>query len=254
MKRSINVFHTPTGVRFGLLGEKGPSPAPTLFIFAVDLETSLESTDFASVGHALAKQGFLLVSLDVPCHGKDREEGEPEGLTGWRARIERGGDPVSAFTARASKVLDYLIGEGYTDSQKVVACGTSRGGFIALHFAAAEPRVLCVAAFCPLTDLLALREFDGMQHHQATRAFNTVHLSNRLANRGVWVRIGLDDERVGTDNAIALTRRIVEAAAVQGLQPNVELHVAPPVGHGVPPNAHEAAAAWILAQTNECSR
>ena len=243
-----NILHTPGGTRFGLVGKGQPSRAPSLFIFGSGLETSLERPDLASVGHILAKHAFLLVSLDVPCHGQDVKEGEPEGLEGWRARLERGEDLVTVFTTQVSEVLDYLVQEGYTDPQKVAACGTSRGGFFALHVAAADPRVRCVAAFATVTDLLALREFDGMQHDRATRALNVIHRSHQLAERAVWVCIGLDDERVGTDSAIALTRRITEAAATRGVPPNVELHVAPPVGHGLPPNAHEAAGAWILTQ------
>lgn len=254
MSEPVRIHLTPGGVRFGLVGEKGASPAPTLFIFAVDMETTLESADFAAVGHALADHGFLLASVDAPCHGKDLREGEEEGsLACWRARLERGEDLLASFTSQASAVLDYLVQEGYTDPQKVAACGTSRGAFIALHFAAADPRVRCIIAFAPLTDMCVLREFDGAQRHAATRGLSIIHKAHQLADRGVWLCIGLDDERVSTDSAIAFTRSLVEEALIQGFEPNVELHVAPPVGHTLPPGAHEAAA-WLLTQMKESSR
>jgi dienelactone hydrolase len=247
MQMTVNILHTPGGVRFGLLGQKGAAPAPTLFTFAQKIEATLESPSFASVGHELGEHGFLLASLDLPCHGNDVRQDEEPGLTGWRVRLERGDELVPPFLAQVSEVLDLLIHEGYTDSEKVVACGTSRGGFIALHFAAADPRVRCVVAFAPVTDLLALREFDGMDTHQATRALSVIRHADRLAGKAVWICIGLDDQRVSTESCIALARRIAEAAVVRGLEPNVELHVAPPVGHSVPPSAHGLAAAWLLA-------
>jgi dienelactone hydrolase len=247
MQMTVNILHTPGGVRFGLLGDKGAAPAPTLFTFAQKIETTLESPSFASVGHELAKHGFLLVSLDLPCHGNDIREGEEPGLTGWRVRLEHGDELVPPFLGQVSEVLDFLIREGYTDAEKVVACGTSRGGFIALHFAAAEPRVRCVVAFAPVTDLLALREFDGMGTHPLTRALSVVRHADSLAQKDVWLCIGFDDLRVSTDSCVALARRIAEAAIVRGLEPKVELHLTSPVGHSVPPSAHGAAATWLLA-------
>ena len=68
----IEVLCTPGGVRFGVLGAKRSMPAPILFVFATSLEDSLGNNDYVQCGRILAKQGFLCVSLDVPCHGKDR--------------------------------------------------------------------------------------------------------------------------------------------------------------------------------------
>src|SRR5436309_1060643 len=45
-KPTITLHRTPAGVRFGLLGAKGKSPAPTLFVFATGAEESLRSADF----------------------------------------------------------------------------------------------------------------------------------------------------------------------------------------------------------------
>src|SRR5207237_9901005 len=136
-------------------------------VFAASAEESLGSADFNKVWRLLGRQGYLCVSLDVPCHGEDQKAKE-NGLAGWRVRLEKGDTLIPGFVAKASAVLDHLIKEGYTDPRRVAACGTSRGGFIALHFAAAEPRVRCVAAFAPVTNLLALREFAGMETHRAT--------------------------------------------------------------------------------------
>ncbi|MBI1917709.1 MAG: prolyl oligopeptidase family serine peptidase [Planctomycetes bacterium] len=245
-KPIITVHRTPSGVRFALQGAKGKSPAPTLFVFATGAEESLRNADFNKVGRLLGRQGYLCVSLDIPCHGEDQNAKET-GLGGWRVRLEKGDMLVPGFVAKASAVLDHLIKEGYTDPRRVAACGTSRGGFIALHFAAAEPRVRCVAAFAPVTNLLALREFTGMEKHKATRALALTHSAGKLAGRHVWVCIGNRDERVNTDDVIALTRRVVAASSASDKAVPVELHVMPTVGHRIHDTAHEEAAAWVLA-------
>lgn len=247
-KLSVQVLKTPSGERFGMLGKKGSGPAPTLFVFATGLEESLQSADFNRVGHLLGQKGFLCVSVDVPCHGKDRAAGEPGGLHGWPSRLEKGKPLVEAFAKKSSHVLSYLIEEGYTDEKKVGACGTSRGGFMALHFAAAEPRVGWVIAFAPVTDLTVLSEFAGLEKDRTVRGLSLIHHADKLAGRGLWLCIGNRDRRVGTDHAIALTRRIVEAAKPDKAIIPVELHVTPTAGHTIHATAHEEAARWALSR------
>jgi dienelactone hydrolase len=249
----IQVLHTPEGVRFGLLGAKPAKPVPILFVFATSLEVSLGSKSYAECGTILAKHGFLSVSLDLPCHGKERTATDAEGIAGWRVRLEKGEDPVRELTARSSKVLDHLIQEGYADAKRIAACGTSRGGFMALHFAAAEPRIKCVAAFAPVTNLLALREFAATKAPERAKALALTNQAERLAGRPVWLCISNHDERVSTDDAIAFTRRVTAAAIAESKTkaPPIELHVMPSLGHSIHRTAHQEAAAWILSAMPE---
>jgi dienelactone hydrolase len=249
-EKDIQLLRTPSGVRFGLLGDKRASPAPTLFVFAADINTTLGNMDYAQEARALMKQGYLAVALDVPCHGQDHQAAEPAGLPGWRARLTRGDDLVPGLVKKASLVLDYLVREGYTDPRRVAASGNSRGGFIALHFAAAEPRVRCVAAFCPVTDLRALTEFAGMEKDPAIQSLALANQADKLADRALWVWIGNQDDRVSTDLAIAFTRKVVAAAAARKKPAAVELHVMPVPGHSsLHPSAHQEAANWLREQT-----
>jgi peptidyl-prolyl cis-trans isomerase A (cyclophilin A) len=242
-------------VRFGLLGARGPAPAPTLFAFAASAEDTLTNPDFARIGHLLARHGFLCASLDIPCHGRDVRKGEQAGsLAGWRARLEKGDGLVPGFTKKVSAVLDYLVKEGYTDPRMVAACGTSRGGFLALHAAAAEPRIRCVAAFAPVTDLLALREFAGMDRPGPAKALALASHADMLAGRAVWLCIGNHDERVGTDLGIAFTRKVVAASVARKKAANVEMHVVATVGHSIHATAHDEAAVWLLAQLRRGER
>lgn len=259
--KQVRILQTDSGIRFGLLGEKGPTPAPTLFVFAMGIEETLGDDDYVKVGRILGKEGYITFSLDLPCHGPDVRPGETaNSMSGWRSRLEKGEDFVADFVPKASAVLDYLIREGYTDPHQVAASGTSRGGFIALQFAAAEPRVKSVAAFVPVTNLLALSEFVGMEREQSpagkaafrkARTLALINVADKLTGRPIWICIGNDDRRVGTDNAIGFSRRLVEAAYAQNEWAAVDLHVTATEGHRVYDTAHEDAAAWILAQMKE---
>ena len=245
---SVTLMTTPAGVRFGILGTKPAAPAPTLFVFANDIAGTLESADYNQVGRQLSKERVLCVSLDLPCHGRNVGPDEPRELDGWAARLRNDEDFISAFTRQASAVLDDLIAEGYTDRERVMACGTSRGGFIAIHFAAAEPRIACVAAFAPVTDLTALREFNEFKQHAKTKAVALESCSHKLAGRPIWLCIGNHDERVDTDRAIAFTRAVVKASLTLEKPPLVEMHIMTSTGHTIHPTAHDEAAAWFAAK------
>ena len=247
--RTVQVLETASGVRFGIWGNRPDSPAPTLFILANTIEGTLGDAYFRQAGEALAGQGYLCVSIDLPCHGQQQRAGEPPELAGWRYRCEHGEDFVSEADERLRQVLDHLIAAGCTDPARVAACGTSRGGFLALHFAAADARVKCVAAYAPVSDLAALSEFNGTGSNALVSALALSRQADKLAGRAVWIVIGDQDKRVGTDRAISLAHRIEAAALAQGLASRVELHVMPePRGHTTPAGAREQSAGWIRRQ------
>ena len=248
----VEIFQTKEGLRFGLWGPKPTRPAPTLFIFAATIELSLGDPYFRQCGTALAQEGYLCVSVDLPCHGLERRPDEPEGLRGWRRRTEQGETFIADLNLRLTRVLVHLIARGYTDGKKVAACGVSRGGFVALNFAASEPRVRCVAAFAPVTDLAVLSEFEGAEELPAVRSLSVINQAEKLAGRAIWIVIGDRDERVGTDSAIAFARRVTTVSLKRQVPARVELHVVPePGGHTTPDNTFGQAAAWIASQLGD---
>lgn len=251
-KLAVQILKTDDGVRFGILGNKPAQPAPTLIVLASTPEDTLGNDYFLQAGVGLSKQGYLCVSLDLPCHGQERVPGEPDGLTGWRHRLEKGQDFVGDLQRRTRAMLDYLIANQFTDPNRIAACGTSRGGFSALHVAAADLRIRCVAAMAPVTDLMVLEEFKTLSSPGTAAALSIEKHAERLVDRGVWIVIGDRDARVGTDHAIAFARRLSALAVERKIPSHVELLVrAEPRGHTTPPGAAEQAAAWIAEQLAE---
>lgn len=243
---SPTVLTTPGGVRFGIWPKAPDKPAPTLFILGSTIDGTLGSAYFRQAGNALAERGYLCVSIDLPCHGQEQKSGEPEGIAGWRARAEKGEDFIKGMTDRLTAVLDDLVKRGWTDPQRVAACGTSRGGFSAVHFAAAEPRVRCVAAYAPVTELTVVREFLGAEDNAVLKKLSLERQADRLAGRAVWLIIGDRDDRVSTDHSVQFARAVTKESLKRKVPALVDLHVVvEPQGHTTPKGAAELSAAWI---------
>ena len=243
-------LETPAGVRFGLWGKDVSYPAPTLFIFSASIPEALNDPYFRQCGNALAEQGYLCVSLDLPGHGQRARRNTP-GLMTWRYHSDQSTDFVAPFTDDVSKVLDHLIKAGYTDPDRIAACGTSRGGFMAIHAAAAEPRIKATAAFAPVTNLKTLREFHGAENSDHIDSLSVNSLAEKLSGRSLWLVIGDRDERVGTDDTIEFAR-LTTAASLKKKQPaDVTLLVLPEIkGHTTPAGSPAIAADWIQQRLN----
>ena len=255
------LLRTPSGIEFALVGAKPASPAPTIFVLGGAAPDTVEGESSNRIGWLLAKHGFLSVGIDIPCHGKDQKPGEPRGLAGLRYRLEKGEQPLTEFKGRLKSVIDFLVSERYSDPARLVVSGPSRGGFMALHSAAADPRLRIAVAFAPVTDLLALREFHGMADPAPARSLDVMQLLDKLADRLVWVSIGHKDDRVGSQHAIDFTLRLMELSPGHKKPmthfwsgDDIRLVVTPSEGAGGHSSyrmAHDEAAAWVLRQLGE---
>lgn len=116
---------------------------------------------------------------------------------------------------------------------------------MAFHAAAGSPGVRAVAAFAPVTDLLALSEFTGLEGNALAESLALVREAEGLADRAAWITIGNADERVGTDKAVGFARALARVALARGLQPKVALHVLPTPGHTSLAQWHDQAAVWL---------
>ena len=188
--------------------------------------------------------------MDAPCEGTATRPGEPAALAGWRHRVENGENFAEQFSRDAKAVLDYLIEARYTDPRRVGLLEISRGGFLALHFAAADCRVKSIALMAPVTDVRTLRGFDEMDDHVLARSMAAINRADDLLERPIWFIIGDWDARVGTDHTIAMARRLSELAVAAGKESRVYLHVVPADGHTNPDGSHELVAPWIAWSLN----
>ena len=243
------ILTTKSGVRFGIWPSRPTQPIPTLFIFGASIEETLNVPYFRQCGNQLAERGVLCVSVDLPGHGLNLRAGEPAGIAAWTFRADNGEDFVAQATTDFRAVLDELIELKLTDPKQVAACGTSRGGFMAVQFAAADERVKCVAAFAPLTDLMALREFSAVKNRELVDRLSLKPQAEKLTGRAVWLIIGDRDDRVSTDASIQFCRAVTLASLKAGKSPLVDLHVVPePQGHTTPQGSPELAATWFVKQ------
>jgi dienelactone hydrolase len=226
-------------------GAAAKRPAPTLIILSGAIDDSLLKPTYQQAGKFLAPQGYLCVSIDLPCHGTQATK-QLSSLAGWAKRAAVGDDFVAEFNQRMSAVLDHLIAEGITDPKRIAACGTSRGGFLAVRFMAHDKRVRCAAGFSPVTDLRQLREFEVAKAVAAVDAMSLEAHADALKGRPVFVVIGDRDDRVGTDAAVRFMRKLGEVARKADVPSEAALHVlSQPKGHTTPEGGDLLAAMWI---------
>ena len=125
--------------------------------------------------------------------------------------------------------------------------GPSRGGVCAVHLRASGSRVRTVVCVSPVTNLRALREFDGSTAKQ-TRPYDASSLASKLVGRRIWISIGNADPRVSTDDCMATVRTFVQAAAKasRGKPVPIELVVGPSLGHSAIKDAYRLAGEFVL--------
>ena len=269
------------GVRYGFVvgGGAAAGPRPVLISLTGALSDTLgcnatgttNACYYANACEYLVPAGWICASLDLPSHGLERQPGEPEGIAGWRWRVDRGQDIVAQNNERVRAMVADLMDRGLVDdaSPRIAVSGISRGGFLAAHFAIAEPRVRCVGLMSPVTNLTLLLEFDGYAGTLAdSLSLSSAKFTAQLVGKNIWSIIGDQDTRVYTDSLVTTMRRI----QCFGCQPGprgaefgctgcpsrageTRLRVEyEPEGHTVPPSAlggrptFQTLAAWMQAK------
>ncbi len=247
---TIRIHTTSDGVRYGLIEGGSTKPAPTVIVLNSHSATDVLQDPFGGrCAELLVGDGFHCVTIDLPCHGAEHRAGEPNELKGWAHRAAKQENFVADVNRRLSSVLDELIDRVLTDPARVVACGTSRGGFLACHFAAHDSRVGCVVAFAPVTDLTVLEEFRDLSDSQFVAQLSMSKIVDRLAGLPIWIVIGDRDQRVGTDQVHSIARQLIQVADRRNLPGRVQFQIVhEPRGHTLPPHVGDDAAAWVRTQ------
>lgn len=167
---------------------------PLVVLLAMDADNTLHGS-MGRVVPDLEEAGFSLLTLDLPCHGRDADK-DVSPLTCWRNRIERGDTEIfRRFCSELSASLDAI------GASNVRVVGQSRGAYVAATCAAMDQRITALALLMPVTDLQRLAEFDGFRVDQLRFGLPAVRVPT-------YIRIGRADDRVGTDAAMEYGQRV----------------------------------------------
>ncbi|MEZ4865062.1 MAG: hypothetical protein R3C14_27350 [Caldilineaceae bacterium] len=200
--------------------------------------------------HLFAAAGHAVVSFDLPNHGAQINH-FGQGIAGFCAAFCAGTDPFAQFIEQAQAVIHACLAQGIGQGG-IVACGVSRAGYCALRLAAAEPRIRAVAALAPVTDWRRLQEFAAVRDQPTVAALALEHWAAQLAGQALYVAIGHDDARVGSDACVRFVLRLLEARAAQRDQlPALQFHLVDAPGHTLADPWRRAGAEFLLAQIKD---
>lgn len=205
---------------------------PTLLLsFAGDRLTSLTVEPFCFAAKAFLAKGHRVMSIDLPNHG-DRVDAFGEGITGFRNAFIAGADPFALFVADGKAAIDTAIARGVAEPGRIVVCGTSRGGYMALRLLAADVRVIAGAGFAPVTDWRDLSEFVLDREHAKIAGLGLSRFSVAFTHKAIYLVIGSHDERVSTARCAQfyLDARHSKLAAGQDAR-DIDFFCTPDVGH-----------------------
>ncbi len=148
----VTLYHTGPALDHG--------PLPSFFYFALSGPDSLTLDPFNQPVQFLHGQMIRIFSLTLPGHENDLPAKEAMNL--WAEDIAKGTDCVGNFLDTVQMAVDFAIRERFADPHKLATGGLSRGGFIAAHLAARDPRFRFLLGFAPLTRLSRIKEFAEM--------------------------------------------------------------------------------------------
>lgn len=221
--------------------ERPAHPMALLIHLTLTARQGLETPPFSIPCREFLAAGHAVASFDLPNHGENVDE-FGEGLTGMAAAFAAGRRPFDRAVAAGTALIDAWF-ERHPESGAIVVSGVSRGALVALHLYAAESRITAAAAFAPVTDLLALREFDGLADSRLVHAASAIEIAPVLTNRPLFVSINQDDQRVDTAACVAF----VDALALDsGSVEMVRVRIDPGQGHSVTDEAYREGSRWLL--------
>lgn len=196
---------------------------PTAMVLASNESDSLDGLNGVDpIAPALRDLGYDVYSIDLPCHGDGISNG---GLVCWNDEITSGRiDLLAGFCETISKRIDEI------GAQRVQYVGVSRGGYMAFECAALDPRVTDIAQIAPVVGLSHLFEFAD---NPFASSLTLDRYARNLAERNTLIRIGANDERVGTESVVSYGRLV-----------GSEIHLLNSEGHRAP-DPENIMARWL---------
>lgn len=216
---------------------------PAFFYFALTADESLHLDPFCQPVNFLKDAPMRCFSLTLPFHGEGIDPKNSMAL--WAEAVRNGEDFLSPFLEKCVQAVDALIEMKLVDPAHLFVGGLSRGGFVALHLAARDPRFRAILGFAPLTKLPNLAEFKDV-------VIQSDEFMEKLVAPAVRFYIGNRDERVSTESAVAFILALTEAKHLHGQRsPQAEIIITPSIGykgHGTSTQSFNSGAQWIIDQ------
>lgn len=226
-KSFYSIIESPFPLAIHHLGpDLNKGPLPSLFYFALSGEESLTLDPYNQPAVFLAQHPIRILSFTLPGHGPGYATSTAISL--WGKELAEGHNIIAEFIEAAVQNIDYLIEQGIIHPKHLAAAGLSRGGFIATHLAARDPRIHTVVGYAPMTRLTFLKEFAEIHSY----ALDLIHLVEKLVHKKIRFYIGNRDLRVGTKESYQFIETLAETQHQAGYRsPPAELIITPSIGH-----------------------
>lgn len=220
---------------------------PAFFYFSLSAQDSLCLDPFNQPVAFLKGEPIRVFSMTLPAHGDSYDK--MKAIEAWADAYRKGEDPLESFLVQAEENVRYLIGQGLIDTQALATGGLSRGGLLASLLAVRIHEVNTVLAFAPVTDLLKLRSFQGMDPSSAAGKKDLKRFAEVLVNKNIRFYMTNRDVRVNTDACFECIRAIAEIAhKKRQRKTSADLILSKAVGqdgHGTVPEVFYDGAQWL---------
>lgn len=221
-------------------------PLPALFYFALSGEESLILDPYNQPIAHLIDAPIRKISFTLPFHGEGYVNSQTMHL--WAEELNNNPSFLSVFYHKVLGAIEYLVEREIIDPNKMAVAGLSRGGFIATHIAALEPRIHTILGFAPLTSFDRMSEFKDIEMPEHIKKLALINLVDQLVCKEVRFYVGNRDLRVGTGACFSFIEALTEASAQKGVRSApVSLFIYPSIGHkghGTPPHIFADGAEW----------
>lgn len=157
---SLPGFHVTANV---YVPERGAPPWPAVLGVAGHSAVGKASATYQHAWIALARRGFLVLAYDPPGQGERSLYFDPD-LGRSRVGIGTPEHTLSGLQALLTghhfaryelwdgvRAVDYLVGRGDVDPDRIAVAGNSGGGTQAAYLAVVEPRLAAVVSSCYMT-------------------------------------------------------------------------------------------------------
>jgi len=240
VSKEICLYHTGPSL------DKGPMPG--IFYFALSGEDSLCLDPFNQVVQFLTEYPVRVFSLTLPGHEADLPA--EDALNVWAEDIRKGVNIFSEFSQMAIEAINFTVEENFVNDDQIALAGLSRGGFLASHVAAKDPRARFILLFAPLTVLGNAKEFQEMRDHPIVQSSNLLQIAESICDRHIRIYIGNRDQRVDTRSAFDLLEKLSEAAFQSKIRSaQIEMMISPSIGHlghGTAPHIFKSGSDWLI--------